>query len=37
MGVDVLTIVTAKLDALTHELKKMNVKAVSATSKCELC
>ena len=37
IGVDGLTIVTAKFDALTHELKKMNVKVVSATSNCELC
>ena len=32
-----MTMVTAKLDALTHELKKMNVKVVSTTSNCELC
>ena len=37
MGVDGLTMVTAKLDALAHELKKMNVNAVSTTSNCELC
>ena len=32
-----MTMVTAKLDALTHELKKINVQAVSTTSNCELC
>ena len=37
MGVDGLTMVTAKLDALAHELKKMNMNVVSATSNCELC
>ena len=37
MGVDGLTMVTAKLDALAHELKKMNVNVVSAASTCELC
>ena len=36
-GVDGLTMVTAKLDALAHELKKMNVNAISTTANCELC
>ena len=37
MGVDGLTMVTAKLDALAYELKKMNVNTMSITSNCELC
>ena len=37
MGVDGLTMVTTKIDALAHELKKMNVNVVSVTSNCELC
>ena len=37
MGVDGLTMVTAKLDALAYELKKMNVNVVSVTFNCELC
>ena len=37
MGVDGLTMVTTKLDALAHELKKINVNAISATANYELC
>ena len=37
IGVDGLTTVTAKLDALAYELKKINVNIVFVTSNYELC
>ena len=37
MGVDGLTMVTAKLDALAYKLKNMNVNTMSITSNYELC
>ena len=37
IGVNEMTMVTAKLDALAHELKKMNVNALSTSSNCGLC